>query len=160
MNPAEQVLCAATARWLAATTAVFGALGLGAAAGAVLLLVARVPQPAWAACALLLLLAERVLALRTRFDAGLFADLALGPACAGLRRAADLPKTTAPTEPLQLLDAALASLRLRPAAAAPRSLVQRVQGARRLSLQHGLLATLQCVAVGVQLLLSVGGGSP
>lgn len=35
MNPTEQVLCATTARWLAATTAVFGALGLGAAAGAV-----------------------------------------------------------------------------------------------------------------------------
>ncbi len=160
MNPAEQVLCAATARWLAATTAVFGALGLWAAAGAMLLLVARVPQPAWAGCALLLLLAERVLALRTRFDAGLFADLAQGTACPCHRRAADMPQQTSPTEPLQLLDAALASLRLRQAAAAPRSLVQRVQGALRLSLQHGALATLQCVAVGLQLLLLAAGRLP
>lgn len=136
MSPAERALCAATARWLAASSAVLGTLGLAAALAALLLLLARVSLPALAALALLLTLAERTLALRTRFDAGLFADLA-GPAGS-----------------LALLDEALAGLRLRPRRATPRPLAARVLAARRLALQHALLALAQCAAVGTQLLLA------
>jgi len=136
VTPGEQVLCATTARWLSASSGVVGAVGIASVLIAALLLVARVPLPGLAAAALLLALAERVLALRTRFDAGLFADLARQPAA------------------LHLLDGALAGLRLREHSAAPRELAVRVQGARRLALQHTLMALLQFGAVALQLLLA------
>lgn len=134
MSPAERALCATTAHGLAASSAVLGALGLLAAAAALLGLLARLPLPALAAFTLALALAERTLALRTRFDAGLFADLA------------------GPHGDLALLDEALAGLRLRARRATPRPLIARVLAARRLALQHALLALAQCAAVGTQLL--------
>lgn len=125
----ERALCAVSARWLAACGRSAGALGLGAAGMACLVLLAR-PGPAWAAWTVLALLPfERLLALRLRLDAGLFADLA-----AGCTR-------------LATLDAALATLQLRPAAARTRSLTQRVAGARRLAWQHVALALLQAAAL-------------
>jgi hypothetical protein len=143
---AEQLLCAATARWLGAGNAVAGALGLVAVLLAGLLLLARAPLPGLAAAALLLAPAERALALRTRFDAGLFSDLARQPVPA-----------------LALLDAALAGLRLRQAAAAPqapRPLAERVAGARRLTWQHIGLALAQFGAVGLELLVLAWGFKP
>ncbi len=136
MTATERALCATTARWLAASSGAVGALGLGAALAAVLLLAARVPLPALAATALLLALAERTLALRTRFDAGLFADLAR------------------PAATLHALDEALAGLRLRPRQHRPRPLAERVLAARRLTLQHAGLALAQFAAVAAQLLLA------
>ncbi len=125
----ERALCSACAHWLSACVRTVSAVGLGAAALALLALALRPALP-WAALAVLVLLpAERVLALRLRFDAGLFADLAEGRL--------DLPA----------LDAALAALRLRRAAALPRALPERVAGARRLVLQHALLVLLQAAAL-------------
>ena len=142
MTAAERVLCVTTARWLSASSGVVGALGLLSALIAAVLLVARAPLPGLAAAALLLSLAERVLAMRTHFDAGLFADLARPPG--------------AP----DLLDEALAGLHLRAPSAAPRALADRVQGARRLTQQHALLALLQFGAVSTQLLLAAWGARP
>jgi len=136
MTAAERVLCATTARWLSASSGVLGALGIGSLVIAALLLMARAPLPGLAAAALLLAPPERLLALRTRFDAGLFADLSLQ------------------TGALDLLDEALVSLNLRQQAATPRPLVGRIQGARRLTLQHAGLALLQFSAVAAQLLLA------
>jgi len=136
------VLCATTARWLSASGGVAGGVGVGSALMAALLLVARVPLPGLAAAALLLVLAERVLALRTRFDADLFADLA--------RQSGGL----------DLLDHALASLHMRQPSAVPRPLADRVQGARRLTQQHALMALLQFSAVALQLLLAAWGTKP
>jgi hypothetical protein len=134
MSESDRVLCATTARWLAASSGVVGALGIASTLIAALLLVARVPMPALGAAALLLALAERALALRTRFDAGLFADLARPPGA------------------LHLLDEALCGLHLRQASAVPRPLADRVQGARRLVQQHALIALVQFGAVALQLL--------
>lgn len=136
MTAAERVLCATTARWLSASSGVVGAVGVVSALIAALLLIARVPLPGLAAAALLLALAERVLALRTHFDAGLFADLARPPGA------------------LDLLDEALAGLHLRERSAAPRTLADRVQGARRLTQQHALLVLVQFGAVALQLVLA------
>lgn len=139
MTPADRVLCATTARWLSASSGVVGGVGMAAVLMAALLLLARTPLPVLAAAALLLALAERTLALRTRFDAGLFADMARQP------------------EALDLMDNALADLHLREPGAAPRPLAERVVGARRLTLQHALVALAQFSAVTVQLGLMVWG---
>jgi hypothetical protein len=125
----ERALAATAARWLAAASGVVGALGLGSALVAALLLALRTPMPLAAAAALLLAAAERVLALRCRFDAGLFDDLARG----SLTPAA--------------LDAALAAMGLRAASAAPPPLEPRVQGAQRLVRWHVAVVTLQFLCI-------------
>lgn len=128
----DRALCATTARWLAASSAALGALGLVSALAAVVLLMARAPLPGLAIAALALVLVERVCALRTRFDAGLFADLAGG---------AITPQT---------LDASLHRLKLRAAPGVPRSVAQRVHGARALSVRHAVVAAVQFALVVLQ----------
>jgi hypothetical protein len=136
MTTDERVLCATTARWLQASSGALGGLGAVSVLAAVLALLAGLPLPGLAAAALLLALAERVLALRTRFDASLFADLAHGPCTP------------------DMLDAALAGLGLRARSAHSRPLADRVAGARRLTRQHAVLASLQFAAVTLQLVLA------
>lgn len=129
-------LSATTACWLDAVGRAAGALGLvsAAACAAMVVLASAMPVPVMvvslAVAGLLLALVERVLALRVRFDAGLFR---------GLASAADLPAA------LHGLDAALQGLGLRSAGtpATPRPLAERVQGARRLARWHLVVAGLQ-----------------
>lgn len=125
--------CAATARWLRAAQALEW-LALAACAAALWRVLAAPAHggaawTAWAAWAVLALaLPERALALRLRFDRGLFADLAEGRIAS-----------------LQALDAALARWR----AAAPgatRPLDARIAGTLRLWRRHA-------AAVGAQALL-------
>lgn len=147
MNPSADLLCATTARWLAAVSAVAGALGGGAAIVAAAILLLK-PTCAWAAVAtLLLVLPERLLALRTRFDAGLFVELS-----ARVQALASTTPADAHTRTLADLDDALAALGLRPPSAGPRGLVERVQGARRLATQHVGVSLLQFSAVVAELL--------
>lgn len=149
MNDGERALCAATARWLAASGAALGALGLlsalMSALMAALALALRLPMPGLAAFALLLVPAERVWALRVRFDAGLFADLAREPA---------------PAAAIGGLDDALAALGLRRRAATPRPLADRVNGARRLARQHAALAAVQFAAAALPCLLLLAATAP
>lgn len=121
----DRALAAVAARWLTAASGVAGALGMTAAALAAVLLAWRAPLPPAAAAALLLAAAERVLALRCRFDAGLFDDIAQG-------------RLTPAT-----LDASLAVMGLRAASTTPRPLAPRVQGAQRLVRWHAAVAAVQ-----------------
>lgn len=143
MTAADRATCRVLARWLAAWRQAFGALGLGAAlvAALVMLRPGALPQAALAACAavLLLALAERVLALRLGFDAGLFADLGEDAAFT-----------------LEHLDGSLHALGLRAASARPRALTDRVAGARRLCVQHAGLVLLQCAALAAAFTLAGG----
>jgi hypothetical protein len=135
LTEGDRALAGATARLLAACAAAAGALGLGCAAvaAAALLLHAPFASAPWLAAVLVAVLGaapvERVLALRLRFDAGLFADLA------GTRSPQPLP--------LAALDQALQTLRLRQAAPATRPLAERARGAQRLVVWHASCAALQ-----------------
>lgn len=129
---ADRALCVAAARWLSAAGGAAGTLGLASLGFAALLLVAREPGPAIAVGVLLLAPLERLLALRVRFDAGLFADLGRGALT------------------LSSLDASLHGLRLRGPAAAPRALADRVDGARALVWRHVAVAMLQFALVTMQ----------
>jgi len=140
MSAPERACCAATGRWLAAGGRSAGGLALLAALWAVALLLSRQPWPGLALAALLLVPLERLLALRTAFDAGLFADLAAG-------------RST-----LAALDHSLAELRLRVAGSVPRPLSERVLGARRLVLRHAAVAVLQFACVLAQTAFLVRGG--
>lgn len=136
----DRTLSAATARLLRAAGGSAGALGLGnAAVAATALLLATRPGAgtvaAWAVLALLP--AERLLALRVGFDAGLFADLARAPH--GTQQA------------LGALDGALHTLRLRGPAATVRPLADRVRGAQRLLLMQAGVVGLQAAAASVLL---------
>lgn len=126
--PPDRLLCAATGRLLHAVAVGAGALGLGCALVAATALLLRAGSPTIAALPLLLLPVERVLALRLRFDAGLFDVLAndSGATLAGL-------------------DAALHALRLRAPAAAPRALSDRIAGARRLAVWHSVVVLAQAL---------------
>ncbi len=122
------------ARWLGASSAL-GAMALGAT----LVIAFGCVMQAWrhdASAIVLLVLAatplERYLALRLRFDAGLFADLADG-------RIADLAA----------LDAGLAMLGVRKTPPRLRSLEDRLAGSRRLWRFHAVVATLMAVGTGV-----------
>lgn len=90
----------------------------------------------WPLVAILALgLAQKVYAVRARFDAGLFADLA---EAWQQRGASDVDA------PLRRLDQALAALGLRPAPAAPlRPLLARAAGAKRLLFKQALCLGLQ-----------------
>ena len=142
----DRTLAATTARWLRAGARCAGTLGLGCAglaAAALLLLPLPLPARAAALAVLALLPAERVLALRLHFDAGLFADLARsGPA---------------PQQALGSLDLALQALRLRTPSTSPtlRPLPDRVRGAQRLLAWHAAGVGLQALAV-LALLLTRG----
>lgn len=131
LGPEARARCAATARWLHAAVALEW-LALIAAVVALWLLLsdAATGVARWAAwVALAMALPERVLALRLRFDRGLFADLA------------DARITS-----LQVLDTALAPWR---AAAAEdsetRPLDARIAGSLRLWKQHAGLVTAQAL---------------
>lgn len=128
------VLARTTARLLGACAGAAGAVGLLCAAGAMAALLMRVPGPVAALCAavLVLLPIERLLWLRVRFDAGLFTDLARA-----LDRTDEAPSAGA------TLDAALHALQLRGPAGAPRPLIDRAHGARRLMQWHALVALAQ-----------------
>lgn len=125
----DRALCATQARWLDAC-AIFGGIGLFAAGLAALCLATGAGHDALRALAfgvVALLPFERFLALRLRFDRGLFADLAAG-------RIADL----------SALDRALAASGLRRAAEGPvRALADRVRGTRRLWRAHAAVAVAQ-----------------
>ncbi len=125
---ADQAACAVQARLLQAGAPV-AHLGLGASLLAVALLPWAQAETAWLHAAVLLAgAAERVLALRLRLDAGLFADLAQGRIAS-----------------LQALDDALQATGLRRAPGLPRALAPRLQGAQRLQRWHAGLVGLQCV---------------
>lgn len=131
----ERTLADTTARLLAACASTAGPLGLGAAALATVALLLHPPGTPTLLLLGVLAVApgERVLALRVRFDAGLFAELA---------------GTTLP-QPLALaaLDQALQSLGLRRATPTLRPLHERVGGARRLAAWHAGCVALQCLAL-------------
>ncbi|MFT3953772.1 MAG: hypothetical protein QM722_05070 [Piscinibacter sp.] len=152
MTVADRLLCGTTARWLAAVARCAGALGLGAAALAALALLMlpapRVITTMGFLAVLLISLAERLLALRLVFDAGLFADLADRDAHG------DAPVTFAS------LDAALQALGLRRAPAATRGLLERIAGARRLSLQHLAVVLAQVALLAAALLAQQMGSRP
>ncbi|WP_295853544.1 hypothetical protein [uncultured Xylophilus sp.] len=139
MTDEDRALGAATAAWLDAA-AVPAAWGLALAALAVAVLLAfefpGTAVPAALAAVAALGLPERYLALRLRFDAGLFRALADG-------RIASLSG----------LDGALAGLGLRSDTAATdvRPLPDRVQGALRLLRVHRNIVLLQAVLVAVAL---------
>jgi len=122
LSEQERALCATTAAWLDATRAL-GWLGLltGSVAGAQLLLAAE--QPWISAALLLLLLAERYLALCLAFDAGVFRALAEGQI----------------DEPGRF-DQSLQQLGLRSATGRERSVESRARGAMRLS--HARIAVV------------------
>lgn len=124
-----RALCTAQARWLDAC-AIFGGIGLFAAGLAALCLATGAGNDALRAlafAAVALLPFERFLALRLRFDRGLFVDLAAG-------RIADL----------SALDRALAASGLRRTAHGPtRTLADRVRGTRRLWRAHAAVAMAQ-----------------
>lgn len=129
LDAEARALCATQARWLDAC-AIFGGIGLFAAGLAALCLATGAGNDllrALAFVAIVLLPFERFLALRLRFDRGLFADLAAG-------RIPDL----------SALDRALAASGLRRAAAGPtRTLADRVRGTRRLWRAHAAVAAAQ-----------------
>lgn len=132
----ERARCATMARWLAASS-VLGALALCCALVAALGFLAQAWRDEAMGFALLALASvpvERYLALRIRFDAGLFADLASG-------RIADLAG----------IDAGLAILGVGGAGTPSRTLDQRLSGSRRLWRRHAvatlLLAASTAVAV-------------
>jgi len=133
MDSDDRALCATTARWLQGCSGALGTLAIASACGALVLLLSKSTWPA--AVVLALTPAERLLALRLRFDAGLFADLARGETDIGR------------------LDGALQRLGLRRAEAPtkpPRGVAERVAGTRHLLRQHAALALLQFLLVAGQ----------
>ncbi len=131
----DHALAGATARLLGACASTAGPLGLGCAALAIVALL--LPAPGMPTPLLMGVLAavpvERGLALRLRFDAGLFEDLA--------HTTVPLPRA------LTSLDQALQAMGLRRAAPAPRALEDRARGARRLALWHAGCVALQCLVL-------------
>jgi hypothetical protein len=138
----ERVLAHTTARLLDACAGAAGSIGLLSAAAAVVALLEHgpgllaAPGTVMFAIVLALLPLERFMGLRVRFDAGLFTDLA-----AELSRACG--RADAALSTCAALDAALHALALRGPAAAPRPLIDRAHGARRLAIRHALVALAQ-----------------
>lgn len=124
MNAAERESCRLTARWLR-TARVGEGLALCVLALDVYLVGQRLLAPAALLALLPLLLAERYFAIRLRFDAEVFTDLADG----------QLPG-------LPSFDRALAQLGLGRATARERNLAERIAGARRLWFAHAGLSVL------------------
>ncbi|MEC5214739.1 hypothetical protein RCH06_003308 [Polaromonas sp. CG_9.5] len=128
----DRALCAATGRLLQASDRLSAwGLGVTVVGMVVLALTGRsLPMVSWLgfAAVVMLGLPERYLAFRLRFDAGLFNDLA----------AQNTPSLAA-------LDNALQRLDLRNAPDAPRTLQDRVLGARQLLQRHGIVVVCQSV---------------
>ena len=158
-------VCATTARLLSATASAAGALGGGSALLAAALLMWGAPAVAASTAATLLLLlvagtaaVERVLALRLRLDAGLFADLAYGTVYRSAAGSAsgnpcDSGYGIAGPRSLRRLDRALHKLGLRAQPSTCRPLADRVQGARRLVMWHLAVAAAQGAGIGATLVL-------
>lgn len=134
LDAADRARCAAMARWLDASSTL-GALALCCAVVAALGTLAHAWRDAAMGFALLALAStpvERYLALRIRFDAGLFADLA-----------------SARIDNLAALDAGLAALGVGKRPQHTRTLDDRLQGSRRLWRSHALIVGLQAASVAV-----------
>lgn len=134
LDTADCTRCAAMARWLEASSTL-GALALCCAVVAALGTLAHAWRDAALGFALLALAStpvERYFALRIRFDAGLFADLA-----------------SARIDNLAALDAALTALGVRKDPLSPRTLDDRLEGGRRLWRSHALVVGLQAASVAV-----------
>ncbi len=134
LDAADRARCAAMARWLEASSTL-GALALCCAVVAALGTLAHAWRDAALGFALLALAStpvERYLALRIRFDAGLFADLA-----------------SARIDSLAALDAGLAALGVGKHPQHTRTLDDRLQGSRRLWRSHALIVGLQAASVAV-----------
>ena len=126
--------CAAMARLLEASSTM-GALALCCALVAARGTLAQAWRDAALGFALLALAStpvERYLALRIRFDAGLFADLASGR-----------------IDDLAALDAGLSALGVGKGALSLRTLDDRLEGARRLWRRYALIVGLQAASVAV-----------
>jgi hypothetical protein len=134
LDAADRARCATMSRWLDASS-VLGTLALGCVAVAAIGSLVGAWRGEIVGFALLVLALtplERYLALRLRFDAGLFAELADG-------RIADLAA----------LDAGLVMLGVRKSAHAPRTLDDRLRGARRLWRFHAIVSILMAAATAV-----------
>lgn len=134
LDAGDRARCAAMARWLEASSKL-GALALCCALVAALGTLAHAWRDAalgFALVALALTPVERYLALRIRFDAGLFADLA-----------------SARIDNLAALDAALTALGVRKDSQSPRTLDDRLEGSRRLWRSHALIVGLQAASVAI-----------
>jgi len=130
MTDHERALCTATARLLHAG-GVVAAWGLGLSLVAVVVLALTGRSLSMLSCmgfgaVAIIGIFERYMALRLRFDAGLFDGLASGA----------IPS-------LSTLDVALQRLGLRQAPDAPRDLTDRVRGARQLMQRHGIAVACQ-----------------
>jgi hypothetical protein len=136
LHAEDRARCATMSRWLA-TASVLGALALCCALVIALGYMAHAWRDEAMGFALLVLVLtplERYFALRLRFDAGLFADLASGQIC-----------------DLAALDAGLATLGVRKAPQSPRTLDDRLRGSRRLWRFHAAVAIVMaaCTAIAV-----------
>ena len=134
LDAADRARCAAMARWLEASSTL-GALALCCAVVAALGTLAHAWRDAamgFALLALALTPVERYFALRIRFDAGLFADLA-----------------SARIDDLAGLDTGLAALGIGKDPQSLRTLDDRLQGSRRLWRHHALIVGLQAASVAV-----------
>lgn len=134
LDAGDRARCVAMARWLEASSTL-GALALCCAVVAALGTLAHAWRDAplgFALIALALTPVERYLALRIRFDAGLFADLASGR-----------------IDDLAALDAGLSALGIGKDKPSPRALDDRLEGARRLWRHHALIVGLQAASVAI-----------
>ena len=134
LDAADRARCATMSRWLEASSTL-GALALCCAAVAALGTLAHAWRDAAMGFALLALAStpvERYLALRIRFDAGLFADLA-----------------SARIDDLVALDIGLTVLGIGKDPQSLRTLDDRLQGSRRLWRSHALIVGLQTTSVAV-----------
>ncbi len=134
LDAENRARCATMARWLEAASTL-GALALCCAVVAALGTLAHAWRDAalgFAALALALTPVERYLALRIRFDAGLFADLASGR-----------------IDDLAALDAGLSALGIREDKPSLRTIDDRLEGTRRLWRRHALIVGLQAASVAI-----------
>ena len=132
LDTEDRARCAAMARWLDASSTL-GALALSCALVAALGTLAQAWRDAalgFALLALALTPVERWLALRIRFDAGLFADLASGR-----------------IDDLAALDTGLAALGFGKGPRSSRTLDDRLRGGRRLWRRHAFTVGLQAASV-------------
>ena len=134
LDAGDRARCAATARWLEASSTL-GALALCCAVVAALGTLAHAWRDGalgFALFALMLTPFERYFALRIRFDAGLFADLASGR-----------------IDDLVALDVALSALGVGKGPQSLRMLDDRLHGSRRLWRRHALTVGLQAASIAV-----------
>lgn len=134
LDATDRARCAAMARWLEASSTL-GALALCCAVVTAFGTLAHAWRDAAMGLALLALAltpVERYLAMRIRFDAGLFADLA-----------------SARIDDLAGLDTGLAALGIGKDPQSLRTLDDRLQGSRRLWRHHALIVGLQAASVAV-----------